>query len=140
MDITIVTTKDQLIDCYQLRMDVFVKEQHVPFFDEMDFAEKDMAVYAVTDGKRTVATCRVARHGSSAHLGRLCVARDMRKSGVGRMLISRVEDDLRAQGVKTLELGAQDTALPFYLSLGYVIDSGPFIDGTLPHHHVSKAL
>ena len=48
------------------------------------------------------------------HAGRIAVQRGLRGQGVGRLLLVAVADKARAQGARTLELGAQYDKQGFY--------------------------
>ncbi len=67
---------------------------------------------------------------SLAHRGR----------GVGRELVRTSEWIARTQSFRTMVLNARDTAIPFYLHLGYELVGEPFVEVGIPHRKMRKAL
>lgn len=72
---------------------------------------------AVDDGRDVVGVALLAEHfPESRELHLLAVRRDRHRQGVGRALVAAVVEDLRAQGVRLLEV---HTVGPSYESEGY---------------------
>lgn len=61
-------------------------------------------------------------------------------SGIGAGLVRFAEEAARERGFLRLIAHARATALPFYRRLGYTIEGVPFLENTIPHQLVSKAL
>ena len=60
--------------------------------------------------------------------------------GIGRRLVGACEAKARALGFSDIELNARESAMPFYLNLGYEAFGEPFIEVTLPHRKMRKHL
>lgn len=60
--------------------------------------------------------------------------------GVGRLLVAAGEERARALGFTAIELSARETAVAFYLKLGYEVCGGPFTEVTLPHRKMRKII
>ena len=70
----------------------------------------------------------------------VAIATDRQGMGIGRKLVQFAEDAARAQQVKRLRLKARETAIPFYLTLGYEIEGEPLTEVGLPHRWMTKNL
>jgi len=72
--------------------------------DYVEAARTLPTIAAVREGE-VVGICLVRRHTAmTAEIELLAVRRDLHRSGVGRLIIERVEADARANGVKLLEV------------------------------------
>jgi N-acetylglutamate synthase-like GNAT family acetyltransferase len=86
-------------------------------------------IAALRDGE-VVGVCLLKRHfAESAEIELLAVRHDLHRCGVGRRLVARAEHDLRAEGVRVLQvktLGPSDDYEPyartraFYESIGFL--------------------
>ena len=52
----------------------------------------------------------------------------------------RIEAEAAAQGLQGVKLTAQESAVSFYLRLGYELFGEPFMDAGIPHRWMKKAL
>lgn len=124
----------------EIREEVFVAEQSVPRELERD-AYDDTALHflGLVDGE-AVATARVILkdEGRTAKIGRVAVRKAYRGKGLGKELLTAIEQDRALTGVHRFVLDAQTQALPFYDSLGYVAEGPEFFDAGIPHHHMRK--
>jgi len=68
------------------------------------------------------------------------MAVDIRGRGVGRLLVERLEEEARARSISRIDLHARVTATGFYAKLGYREEGGTFIEVTIPHIAMWKAL
>jgi GNAT superfamily N-acetyltransferase len=62
------------------------------------------------------------------------------RTGAGSQLVAFAEEFARLKGCKTLIAHARSTALGFYLRLGYSAAGEEFIETTIAHRLVAKAL
>jgi predicted GNAT family N-acyltransferase len=120
----------------ELRTRVFVDEQKVPADMEIDEQDPVCQHFKVTntDGK-IVATARLL---SNAYIGRMCVDRGLRGSGIGGSLLQYIIDQAENQGFKQLHLNAQVDAVPFYQRYGFVTDSDIFVEAGIDHQHMTR--
>lgn len=88
---------------------------------------------AIDDGK-VVGT--VALEGGKLR----AMAVDAQTRGIGRLLVARLEEEARARGLTRIDLHARQTAIGFYEKLGYVAEGEPFVEVTIPHIAMWKAL
>lgn len=60
--------------------------------------------------------------------------------GVGRFLVAAAELAARERGFLEMQLNARETAVAFYLRLGYEIIEAPFSEVGIPHRKMRKIL
>ena len=68
-----------------------------------------------------------------AQMRQVAVDKSYRMKGIGKMLVSFAEVQARGLGYSKIILHARETAVPFYLKLGYVLKGNPFIEVGIPH-------
>lgn len=81
--------------------------------------------------------------GSGARQVRqVAVARGLRGSGLGRVLMEAAEYRAMAEGADALWLNARDSAFAFYEALGYAYDGPEFVSELtgIPHRRMRKTL
>ncbi len=127
---------------YKLRRDVFEIEQNIPRpLDRDAFDDSADHVVAFDDSGRCVGTGRVVRVDSrTAQIGRMAVAKDERKHGVGALVLSALERMAAMRGISDLTVNSQLPAEPFYAHRGYVRIGGVFLDQGVPHVAMRKPL
>lgn len=143
-----IETEEELDAAWQLRKDVFVDEQNVPVSEELDDLDHLSTTIHVlaTDEEGPTATGRILLDGPGrVHLGRICVAKRTRGSGLGRILMSELEriatEEYSADGKLTIDLSAQDSAQGFYGRLGYeIIDDRRYLDAGIWHRDMRKII
>ncbi|WP_106745724.1 GNAT family N-acetyltransferase [Yoonia maritima] len=127
--------------CIALRRAVFMDEQGISESEELDDLD-DSAIHmlATVDG-RPVGTARLLIVGDTGKIGRICVLKDQRGTGLGAKLVLASMDHLRTiSGISRAKLSAQDHAIGFYEKLGFVAE-GPFYDDAgIPHKDMLRAL
>jgi predicted GNAT family N-acyltransferase len=60
--------------------------------------------------------------------------------GIGKMLVEWSETFAREHLFTSMQLHARDSAVPFYLQLGYEIFGEPFTEVSIPHRAMQKQL
>lgn len=133
-----------------IREEVFVGEQGVTLEEEhdgLDAAPTTTHVLAVSADGEPVGTARLLTdptHPGVVHVGRVAVRGSGRGLGVGRALMAAIETIALAEhaddGVVRVELSAQETAIPFYVALGYEIAPERYLDARIWHRDASKTL
>lgn len=135
-----VRRTDDLAACLALRRVVFVEEQQVPEELEVDGLDPTaLHLLATLDG-RPVGTARMLLGGDTGKIGRVCVLRELRGTGVGAALIRAAVEELRGLGLRRAKLGSQVHAIPFYERLGFVAEGPVYDDAGIPHRDMTMAL
>jgi predicted N-acetyltransferase YhbS len=78
--------------------------------------------------------------GTTLQLRQMAVAADRRREGIGARLIAHAEDWARSANYRLIVLNARLGADGFYARHGYVAESEPFAENTLPHIRMRKRL
>jgi ElaA protein len=140
MTVEIAVTQD-IEACHALRRAVFIAEQGVTEREEIDGLD-DQAIHLLAhlNGK-PVGTARILVDGAIGKIGRVCVLKDARGTGMGRKLIEACLAELRAiEGIKKAKLGAQISAIGFYETIGFTAFGPLYDDAGIPHRDMERAL
>ena len=122
----------------QLRRDVFVSEQLCPIEDEPDANDPDaLHVCAMKDGIVVGCARILTKDPDVAKIGRVAVARDARKTGVGLAVMRMAILYTRSLGYAKIYLESQTHAIPFYERLGFVAYGPEFDDCNIPHRKMT---
>lgn len=137
----VIAETDDLGACRALRRTVFIEEQGVSEADEMDDLDDGAVHLLATRGGRPVGTARLLLQGDTGKIGRVCVLREVRGTGLGKGLILAALDALRARpGITRAKLGSQVHALGFYEQLGFAAYGEIYDDAGIPHRDMARGL
>lgn len=138
-----VKTRLQLEKEFNIRQEVFVKEQGVPPEVELDDFDTLHApckhILVEVDGE-AVGTGRVRFVDEFGKLERICVLKQHRNLGLGKVIVKELEQIAREQGMKKVKLHSQSHAKEFYEKLGYEVQSDEFMEEGIPHYLMVKEL
>lgn len=84
--------------------------------------------------------CLVPQTNSHIKMRQVAVDEALQGQGLGAQLVKESEDYARKKGFAIMEMHARDTAVPFYLHLGYEVDRAPFTEVGIPHRYMWKHL
>lgn len=128
----------------KLRMEVFVDEQGVPEDEEIDdydvLGREDVTHVVAMKLSKVVGTARYIKYSGKYKIGRVAVRVENRGEKIGSKLLSYIEKQALNNGIQSLELGAQITAIPFYEQLGYKTYGEIFDDAGIDHIMMEKKL
>jgi predicted GNAT family N-acyltransferase len=126
--------------CYALRMRVFVDEQKVPPWEEVDDLDETADHFAVLLDGRIVGTARLVDKGHGmGKIGRVAVDKEARGFGAGKALMLAVME-FGFERFETLALDAQMYVIPFYERLGFVAEGPVFLDAAIEHRLMKKSV
>ena len=133
MTVTVSRVSDPA-ECYAIRYEVFVGEQNVPLDLERDELD-DTAIHLLARyGDQPVGAARIVIKGDTGKIGRVCVLKQARGTGLGAALIREALVILRGTpGITRAALGAQIDALGFYEKLGFTAYGEVFDDAGIDH-------
>ena len=136
-----VARPDELAQCFAIRREVFVDEQRVPLHEEMDAHDASSTHFlALLDGE-PVGTARLRTlSDGTPKAERVAVRAAHRKNGIGRALMTALEDAARKSGHPHLVLNAQVPVIAFYERLGYRAEGPVFDEAGIPHRAMRKKL
>jgi predicted GNAT family N-acyltransferase len=138
-----ITIEVDLSKAFQIRKAVFVEEQGVPLedeFDEFDNLNGQCEHILVYYEEQPVGTGRVRWVDDFGKLERICILEPYRKFGLGKVIITALEEIAQERGAKKVKLHGQTQAEGFYKKLGYQISSSVFIEDGIPHYLMTKEL
>jgi len=124
-----------------LRYDVLRKPLGLEFSPEQLAAESSDVHCALWEGSLLVG-CLVLtpQIGGVVKMRQVAVRSDRQGEGLGRVLVEFCESEAKSRGFAQMVLNARDTAVPFYLRLGYELEGDPFIEVGIPHRKMRKTL
>jgi predicted GNAT family N-acyltransferase len=134
MTVSIAATED-VKACIALRIAVFVEEQKVPHEEEIDDLDEIATHFlAVNESGVPVGTARLFEEGEIGKIGRVCVVKAQRGTGLGARLIEVCLAEIRTRPhLKKAKLGAQNHAIGFYERFGFRTIGEVYMDGGIPH-------
>ena len=139
-----VETPAELEGAFAVRMRVFVGEQGIAADAELDAADTaadTVHAVAVQNGV-VIATGRLLPDvdGKGPHVGRMAVARERRRDGIGGRVLAFLEEQGRALGFRQITLHAQEYVKSFYARHGYREVGEMFLEEGIPHREMVKEL
>lgn len=141
MIVKIVNNQQQLEDAFSVRKTVFIQEQHVPEVEEIDQYDDSSVHFVLYDEAQIpIGAGRLRTINEIGKVERICVLKEKRKSGAGKIIMDAIEEHARKQGISIVKLNAQTHAIPFYRKLKYEIISDEFFDAGIPHRTMEKHL
>ncbi|MEP2715453.1 GNAT family N-acetyltransferase [Pseudophaeobacter sp.] len=133
MSIEITVTQDHAT-CFALRHTVFVEEQGVPIAEEQDAQDASATHVLAMDSARPVGAARILFQDEVAKVGRVCVLKEARGTGLGADIIRKaIEIAGKTPGITRVKLGAQIQALGFYEKLGFQAFGPVYDDAGIDH-------
>jgi predicted GNAT family N-acyltransferase len=131
----LVENDQELKGAYEVRRQVFVDEQGISedLVFSGDKATEEMTMVAM-DGGMVIGTARVQLMANNiAKIERMAVLRSFRQQGVGRGIISFLDEQLKHKHVKYVFLHAQHAVIDFYKSCGFNETGLPFYEAGIKH-------
>lgn len=101
---------------------LYPKKEEQKRFDDMIALNPELCFCLVNEAKEVLATILGGFDGRTATINRLAVCKTQQKKGLGKLLISQLEQKLQQKGVKKIAImiHAQNTqVIPFYEKLGF---------------------
>ena len=126
---------------FAIRNKVFIEEQGVP--EDLELDEFDpLAMHALAfQGAECVGTGRLVKiGGQNGQIGRMAVLPRFRNNGFGRAILKKLVDHAQVQGIVSLMLHSQVTAIPFYEKQGFQIQGGIYDEAGIPHRNMIHLL
>lgn len=75
-----------------------------------------------------------------AKMRQVVIAPELQGKGYGTSLVKYFEELVKEEGAEKIVLHARETAVPFYLKLGYQVVGDPFVEVTIPHFRMEKTI
>lgn len=140
MEIKVVSNEKELQEAFSIRKKVFIHEQNVPEEEEIDQFEENSAHFLLYKDGKPAGAGRFRIVDGYGKAERICVLKEHRKGGSGKVIMNKLEEYAKEQGLSIVKLNAQKQAIPFYTRLGYEVISDEFMDAGIPHHTMKKSI
>jgi GNAT superfamily N-acetyltransferase len=111
-------------------------------YDPADLAaESDEIHIAALEGERVSGVLLLRKKDAiTMKMRQVAVDRDQQRKGIGKAMVQFAELWCLENGYRRMELHARDTAIPFYLALGYRTEGDGFDEVGIPHHFMVRDL
>lgn len=127
--------------CLEVRRVVFIDEQGVSVEDELDGLDSQAVHLLATEDGKPLGTARLLTKGKTGKIGRVCVLKEARGSGLGAALIKAAVAHFETQpDITRAVLGAQCHAIGFYEALGFVTFGPVYDDAGIDHRDMERPL
>lgn len=116
MRIKRITTEIDLQAALEIRKAVFIEEQQVPEsdeFDQFDTLGEQCGHVLVYHESQPAGTGRVRIVNHTGKLERICILKPYRKYGLGKVIISELENMVKEKGITQCKLHGQTHAEAF---------------------------
>jgi predicted GNAT family N-acyltransferase len=124
-----------------LREQVFVVEQGVPVEEELDGRDDEaLHLVALDDAGRVVGTLRLLFDGETVKVGRVAVARELRRQGIAAAMLAEALAEAERRGCTRARLASQVDAVAVYEQAGFAVESDVFEEAGIPHVWMARAL
>jgi predicted GNAT family N-acyltransferase len=130
----LVASDRDLQGAFDVRRQVFVEEQGISEDLVFDGRDQEALHIVVKDGERVIGTARVLfLADNQAKLERMAVTKAFRHKGIGRGMISFLNEELGKKQVEQVVLHAQHGVIEFYKSCGFEESGLPFWEAGIKH-------
>jgi predicted GNAT family N-acyltransferase len=128
----------QMVD---LRYHILRKPLGMSFTQEELNEEKDNIHIGCFDDDKLEGCCMlVPINNATVQLRQMAVIAGLQGKGIGKVLMQFAENISRDLGYKKIIMHARKTAIGFYEKLGYTTTGKEFLEVTIPHFAMEKAL
>lgn len=136
----IIIPPESIDDAKEVRRQVFQKEQGIE--KNLDFdGDDNTAIHVVVyKDKKPLATSRIRflNNKEKAKVERVAVLSSMRGLGIGKLVMSIIDNYLKEEKVLEVFLDSQLSAKEFYKKLGYTQEGEVFEEVGIPHVKMVK--
>jgi len=137
----LVTGDVELQEAFEVRRQVFVREQGIS--EELVFDEHDREALhmVVKDGERVIGSARVQLLADNqAKLERMAIVKLYRRKGIGKEMLQFLDAIWRYKQVRQVIIHAQFEVVPFYKLCGFDEFGLPFREAGIKHIKMRKRL
>lgn len=137
-----VLNKSDAFNFFNIRHEVFVKEQQIPYNDEFNYVDTDNTnSYLICLNNEPVGTiiAETDKENKLVTFKRLAIIKQFRNKKIATKVLNFLIKE-NSERIKpcTFTLNAQENAISFYEKLGFKKDSDPFIEGNIKHIKMKK--
>ena len=133
-------SQDEWESYYRLRFTILRAPWNQPLGSEV-LADESEAIHAmVLEDDQIIGVARMHKSGENQGQVRcVAVAAEAQGKGVGKAIMLHLEEQAIAMGIQEIILEARENAVPFYKSMGYVIEKESYLlSGEIQHYRMKK--
>lgn len=130
----------QQLQSIALRNEVLRKPLGLHFSPEELQAENHQIHIVAIENQLVIGVLLLVILGDSCKMRQVAVASGRQGEGIGEKMVRYSETSAVALGIQQMELHARESAVNFYLKLGYVIVGEKFEEVGIPHFRMKKNL
>jgi len=135
----IVTDGVDLQQAFEVRRQVFVREQDISEDLVFDGNDREALHMVVKDGERVIGTARVQfLTDKQAKLERMAILRRYRRKGIGKEMLLFLDTVWKDKQVQQVIIHAQLDVVPFYKLCGFDELGLPFQEAGMKHIEMRK--
>ena len=131
----------EYVQMVNLRNEILRKPLGLGFSEnELEQEKENMLIGAFEDEDMLGCCMLVEENPETVRLRQMAVLNDLQGKGIWRALMNFAENLARDRGYKIIRMNARKNAVGFYEKVGYKIKGDQFIEVTIPHFVMEKAL
>ena len=133
-------SQDEWESYYRLRFTILRAPWNQPLGSEV-LADESEAIHAmVIEDDQIIGVARMHKSGENQGQVRcVAVAVEAQGKGVGKAIMLHLEGKAKEMGMQEIVLEARENAVPFYKSIGYVIEKESYLlFGEIQHYRMKK--
>lgn len=135
-----ICPKEDLKYAYEIRNEVFVKEQNIDESIERDDIDNIAIHVLCTYDDLPIGTGRIYFQNKEGHIGRLCVLKRYRNLKAGKKILLFLINIAREHKCEIVSLNAQVMVQDFYLKYGFIPVDEPFVIENISHIKMIRRL
>ena len=140
-DYKLVTGDVELPEAFEVRREVFVREQGISEDLVFDGHDREALHMVVKDGQRVIGTARVQfLTDNQAKLERMAILESYRRKGIGKEMLLFLDAVWKDKQVQQVIIHAQLEVVPFYKLCGFDEFGSPFREAGIKHIKMRKQL
>ena len=137
MEIFIKSWEQASREAYAIRQEVFIREQGVPEDMELDKYDSEATHVLAYQNARCIGTARMVRlDAKNAQIGRMAVLVTLRGQGIGTAMLKQLLELAISEGITSLILHSQVSAMSFYEKLGFKAQGPIYSEAGIPHRNM----
>jgi len=137
----LVTGDVELQEAFEVRRQVFVREQGISEDLVFDGHDREALHMVVKDGERVIGSARVQfLADNQAKLERMAVLKRYRRKGIGKEMLLFLDAVWKDKQVQQVIIHAQLEVVPFYKLCGFDESGSPFREAGIEHIKMRKRL
>lgn len=122
-----------LSEVFEIRRDVFCKEQNISEEDEFDALDREALHVIISEKQQKLAVGRLVILNDYYKIGRIAVLKEFRGMQYGDFVVRMLVDKAFILGAKEVHVGAQTYAKGFYEKIGFQVEGEEYMEAGIPH-------